>query len=63
MRRLVLEIDDGYAAAIGMTFIGGAGCDVINIYSTTVNLTDKELTKVKLVNEDGKARMILIRGE
>ena len=58
MRKLVLEIDDGYADAIGMTFIGGAGFNVINVYTTSVNLTDPELQGLRLVDECGKARMI-----
>ena len=43
MRKLVLEIDDRYANAIGMTFIGGAGFNEINVYTTSVDLTDPEL--------------------
>lgn len=60
MRKLVLEIDDGYADAIGMTFIGsaGAGFHTINIYTTSVDLTDPELTGLRLVDEGGKVRMI-----
>lgn len=58
MRKLVLEIDDGYANAIGMTFIGGTGFNVINVYTTSVDLTDPELTGLRLVDEGGKVRMI-----
>lgn len=58
MRKLVLEIDDGYANAIGMTFIGSAGYATINIYTTTVNLTDKELVGFRLVDDCGNVRMI-----
>lgn len=58
MRKLVLEIDDKYADAIGMTFIGGAGDATINIYTTTVNLTDKELDGFRLVDDGGKVKMI-----
>jgi hypothetical protein len=58
MRKLTIEIDDRYANAIGMTFIGGAGDATINIYTTTVNLTDKELVGFRLVDDCGKVRMI-----
>lgn len=58
MRKLTIEIDDRYANAIGMTFIGGAGFNVINVYTTSVNLTDPELQGLRLVDEGGKVRMI-----
>ena len=58
MRKLTIEIDDKYADAIGMTFIGGAGFNVINVYTTSVNLTDPELQGLRLVDEGGKVRMI-----
>lgn len=58
MRKLVLEIDDRYANAIGMTFIGGAGFNEINVYTTSVDLTDPELQGLRLVDEGGKVRMI-----
>lgn len=58
MRKLTIEIDDKYADAIGMTFIGGAGCAMINIYTTTVNLTDKELVGFRLVDDCGMVRTI-----
>lgn len=58
MRKLTIEIDDKYADAIGMTFIGGAGYATINIYTTTVNLTDKELVGFRLVDDCGNVRMI-----
>ena len=58
MRKLVLEIDDRYANAIGMTFIGGAGFNEINVYTTSVDLTDPELQGLRIVDEGGKVRMI-----
>lgn len=58
MRKLTIEIDDKYANAIGMTFIGGAGFNTINVYTIAVDLTDPELQGLRLVDEGGKVRMI-----